>query len=346
MQKTLPTNGENLMLGNIIHLSLTSVKITGTNDRKKFDREKLLELATSIIQHGLIQPISVRTRPDGDYDLIAGERRTRAHLLLQEEGITYTNPQGKVVTIPPNTITTIQAIVLDVDEQAAADVMLIENVNRVDLNPVEEAEGYQTRQQKFGYTIEQMADKYGVGVERIKRRLALLRLLPEIQHLLRYDNFPLGHAELLTALDENRQRTILKIFTAAPNGLTYKKFKHIVDDLLNEQQSQTLFDLETFWVEQVRNDIMPRRGKKAYIPAPTSTKLPPVKRNTRWTAPDIIDQYIADLLQAGHSEAAAALGNVYHTLVRHNYMAVPEKTAIDPSEEEYTPHEATGEDYR
>lgn len=329
----------------IITVDLNRVK-RGDNDRQQFDEQGILELAISIARNGLQQPVTLRPTEDGMYEIVAGERRTRAHWWLQEKGVTYQDEQGGEVILAPGQVSTIEAIVRDLDDKTASDIMLVENTGRVDLNPMEEAYGYQKRMEKYKQSLEELAEVASVSLERVKRRLALLKLVDDIQHLVRHGSLPLGHAEALVDLDENRQRIALRIFNQAPNGLTLKKFKHIINDLLAEQKSQTLFDLEAFWVEQVQQDTMPRRGKKAFIPAPTSTNLPPVKRNVNWGAGDIMDQYIADLLAEGHTEAAEALGNIYHVLVKHNYTQTPVRSAIPNEGETYEAHEATGDDHR
>lgn len=333
-------------MSTIISIPLEKVKPGQkvSNDRQDFDPIKIAELAVSIARDGLAQPITVRLA-DSFYQIVAGERRFRAHLHLYKEGATFTK-DGQTITIPPCQITTIDAIVRDLTDEEAAAIMLAENTSRADLNPIEEARAFKSRMDKLKLSAEQIAEMAGVSAELVKRRVDLLRLTDDVQHLVRFGSLPIGHAELLTGLDVNRQRIAIRIFGEAKNGLTQRQFKHIVDDLLTEQQQNALFDLETFWIEQVQKAEMPRRGKRAFTPAPTSRELPLVQRNTRWTAADVIDQYIADLLAGGFKREAAALGNLFTTLIRHNYLAAPITSAIPEPSEEQSIHETTGQNRR
>lgn len=327
----------------IVYLPLNRVKEGQlvSNDRKHYDPAKIEELALGMahaIRNRKIGAIMVRPVAD-HFEVVFGHRRRLAHLFIMENGITYTAPDGELITLPPGEVTEIKAEVHDLTDREAADLMLAENTNRVDLNPMEEAEAYHLRKKRFKMPMDEIAEKAGRSVEHVKNRLSLLSLIDDLQHLVRHGLLPIGHAECLTPLDANRQRIAYRILTEAKNGLTLRQFRHIVNDLLAEQQSQTLFDLEKFWVEQVQKAQLPRRGKKAYVPAPTRRDLPPVKRNTRWTAPEIIDRYIADLLQAGHIGEAGAIGNLYHVLIKHNYMATPLESAIPDPDEQFTAHE-------
>lgn len=333
-----------------IHIPLIKVKEGQlvSNDRKHYDPLAIEQLAVGMahaIRTGKISPILVRP-VDDHFEVVFGHRRRLAHLHIFEHGITYTTPDGDEAVIPPGEISTIKAEVHELTDRETADLMLAENTNRVDLNPIEEAEAYHLRKTRFKMSLEEIADKAGRTLEHVRNRLSLLSLIPDLQHLVRFGNLPIGHAEALTPLDANRQRIAYRIYSESKTGLTLRQFRHIINDLLAEQQSQSLFDLEQFWVEQVQKDQLPRRGKKAYVPAPTRKDLPPVKRNTRWTAADVIDQYVADLIRSGHHAEAAAIGNVYHTLVRHNYIAVPLQSAIPDTEEEYTAHEVREENRR
>jgi ParB family transcriptional regulator, chromosome partitioning protein len=131
------------------------------NDRKHFDAKSIEDLAGSIKAHGLAQPITVRRIADG-FELVAGERRFRAHQLLG--------------------VATIDAIVRDLSDEGAAGIMLVENTGRVDLSPIEEANAYRRRIDEFGSTPAEVATAAGVSSIRVKYRLDLLNLRPEIQH--------------------------------------------------------------------------------------------------------------------------------------------------------------------
>lgn len=151
--------------------------------RTDFSDEELQELEASIRASGLLQPISVRTRPGG-YELIAGERRFRAVKRLGW------------ATVP--------AVVRDIDDVALLTLTLIENLQREDLNPMDEAHGYQRLAQEFGLSQQQIADAVGKDRSTVANLLRLLGLPDDVQHLVRDGRLSVGHARALLALPPER----------------------------------------------------------------------------------------------------------------------------------------------
>lgn len=152
--------------------------------RKHFDEETLAQLATSIAAHGLLQPILVRELPSGRYQIIAGERRWRASKMAG--------------------LSEIPAIVIDYDEAEAAQIALIENIQREDLNPLEEAMAYRALIDRFGMTQELLSERIGKSRPAIANALRLLDLPEEILPLLRDGSITAGHARtLLGCKDKN-----------------------------------------------------------------------------------------------------------------------------------------------
>ena len=145
--------------------------------RKHFDEESLAQLATSIAAHGLLQPILVRELPSGRYQIIAGERRWRASKMAG--------------------LSEIPAIVIDYDEAEAAQIALIENIQREDLNPLEEAMAYRALIDRFGMTQEMLSERIGKSRPAIANALRLLDLPEEILPLLRDGSITAGHARTL-----------------------------------------------------------------------------------------------------------------------------------------------------
>jgi len=147
--------------------------------RSYFDETKLRELADSIKTVGLLNRIMVRPHPEkqGHYQLIHGERRLRACKLLE--------------------LTTIQAEIKNIDDRQVVEITLIENVQREDLNPIEEAQGFKIAIDKLGYTQKELGEKIGKHPTHVTNRLALLELPDEIQEKLRRLNITPGHAQSL-----------------------------------------------------------------------------------------------------------------------------------------------------
>jgi ParB family chromosome partitioning protein len=150
--------------------------------RKSFNEEGLTELADSIRECGVVQPIVVRALEDGFFQLIAGERRWRA---AQRVGL---------LRLP--------AIIREADEPAALEIALIENLQREDLNPMEEAQAYERLIVDFGMTQEDVARRVGKNRTTIANMLRLLRLPPEVQQWLREERLSTGHAKALLSLSD------------------------------------------------------------------------------------------------------------------------------------------------
>jgi ParB family chromosome partitioning protein len=150
--------------------------------RKNFDEASLDELADSIREHGVVQPIVVRPLDDGFFQLIAGERRWRA---AQRAGLSR-----------------VPAVVRDAAENAVLELALIENLQREDLNPMEEAQAYERLIVEFGLTQEEVARRVGKNRATIANMLRLLRLPPEVQQWLRENRLTTGHAKALLSLSD------------------------------------------------------------------------------------------------------------------------------------------------
>jgi ParB family transcriptional regulator, chromosome partitioning protein len=183
------TNNSNILTadaGNSVHMLNVSEIIPGKyQPRSAFRQDKLDELVASIQEKGVVQPVLVR-RTDSGYELIAGERRLRA---VKQLG---------VKTMP--------AIIKNVDDLNAMEMALIENLQREDLNPIEEAHAYKRLSQEFHFTQEQIAQSIGRERASVTNTLRLLNLPDKIQQLLAEDIIQMGHARaLLSVGDENKQ---------------------------------------------------------------------------------------------------------------------------------------------
>ena len=154
--------------------------------RKNFDREQLQELANSIAEHGIIQPIIVTEGQNGYYSIIAGERRWRASKLAG--------------------LSEIPVIIRTYDELQIAEVALIENLQREDLNPIEEAIGYKTLMDRFSMTQDKVSERVGKSRSNIANMLRLLALEDEIKQLIAENKLSMGHARALLSLPEGKKR--------------------------------------------------------------------------------------------------------------------------------------------
>jgi len=176
-QPRLPAHGEQRLI------SIDQLHPSGFNPRKDFDDAELTELADSIRSKGLLQPIIAR--PDaqrGGYEIVAGERRWRAA------------QKAAMHTVP--------VIVRELSDMEAAEFALIENVQRTDLNPIEEATGYTELMERFGYTQEQVSEVVGKGRSYLANMVRLLKLPQPVQDLLQAGKLTAGHGRALVGHEE------------------------------------------------------------------------------------------------------------------------------------------------
>ena len=177
-----PQDGEG---GALQRLPIAQIQPNPYQPRKDFRPEELAELEASLRTTGLLQPITVRPALSGQgYELIAGERRLRAASRLGWKEI--------------------PAVIKPIDDQTLLTLALVENLQRADLNPIEEAEGYQRLIAEFSVTQQQVADLVGKNRSTVANMLRLLHLPSSIQHLLQDAQLTLGHARALLALEDER----------------------------------------------------------------------------------------------------------------------------------------------
>jgi ParB family transcriptional regulator, chromosome partitioning protein len=179
--------------------------------RKHFDESELNDLSSSIRTHGVLQPILVRPLVDGKFEIVAGERRWRA---AQRAGLH-----------------SIPAVVRDLNEVEVVEIAIVENVQRTDLNPIEEAQGFQALIDRFGRTQEEIADAVGKSRPHIANMLRLLKLPDDLQEMVRDGRLSSGHARaILTAPDQRglAQRVIAE-------GLNVREVERIAQQAKDEK---------------------------------------------------------------------------------------------------------------
>ena len=169
-----------------IMLPLQKVEPNPMQPRKTFEPEALQELADSIAVHGIIQPLTVRKLPTGYYQIIAGERRWRASRIAG--------------------LTEVPVVVIEADDKKAMELALIENLQRTDLNPVEEALGYQSLIREYGMTQEMTAERVGKSRPAVANALRLLSLGKPILELVEEGTLSAGHARALLGLKDEQQQ--------------------------------------------------------------------------------------------------------------------------------------------
>ena len=187
-------------------LPIYKVEPNPNQPRQDFDPEELEALADSIRTHGIIQPLTVREMPNGYYQIIAGERRWRAARLAE--------------------VSEVPAVVMEADDKKVMELALIENLQRQDLNPVEEAMGYQSLMEEYGLTQEEAAKRVGKSRPAVANSLRLLGLCPPALELVRKGELTAGHARAVLTLKSEK--------------LQMEAAKKIISLSLSVRQAETL----------------------------------------------------------------------------------------------------------
>ena len=228
--------------------------------RKTFERESLESLADSIAAHGVLQPIIVRENPtaEGTYEIIAGERRWRAAKMAG--------------------LSEIPAVIFDGDDLRAAQVAMIENIQREDLNPVEEALGYGALIDRFGLTQDQLAKQVGKSRTAITNMLRLLDLPEEVLELLRSGELREGHARALLGLDDEAHMILLANRTVS-SGLSVREVEAAVKRMnaLAEEKEAVIEDAAAVQVrlhmKELEKRAMSTLGRKVRISRSSRKKV-------------------------------------------------------------------------
>ena len=183
---------EELGSSSAVKLKLSEIEPNKNQPRKTFDEEALAELSHSIELHGVLQPLVVRPMPDGSYQLVAGERRWRASRMAG--------------------LTEVPVVIKELTDAQVAEIALVENLQREDLDPIEEALGYKELAERFDYTQEEISNLVGASRPAIANALRLLTLPEEIIKLVSSKELSAGHARALLTLEDDKAKIELAKF--------------------------------------------------------------------------------------------------------------------------------------
>ena len=227
-------------------LPISQVESCSTQPRKSFDPEALSDLADSIRVHGIIQPLTVRKLQSGYYQIIAGERRWRAARMAG--------------------LTQVPAVVIEADDRKAMELAMIENLQREDLNPIEEAEGYRQLMEQYNLTQEETALRVGKSRSVVANALRLLNLCPPVRAMVEDGRLSNGHARtilpLSPALQEKAADAILK------SDLSVRQTELLVKKLTAEEKEKpavTTGGLEVNYAEEAAKALGTHLGRGCKI---------------------------------------------------------------------------------
>ena len=228
-----------------VSLPISQVEPGLNQPRKRFDPEALAELANSIREHGIIQPLTVRRLSSGYYQIIAGERRWRAA------------KQAGLDEVP--------AVIIEADDRKVMEIGLIENLQREDLNPAEEARGYQVLMNEYGMTQEQVAQRMGKSRPAVTNALRLLNLPEDLMALVEEGKLSAGHARaLLGAPTPALQRQGAK--AVLDKGLSVRQTEALVKALQKEKKPKVRSeDMLAIYLADLEKNLGSQLGRKVHI---------------------------------------------------------------------------------
>ncbi|KAB7884847.1 ParB/RepB/Spo0J family partition protein [Poseidonibacter ostreae] len=217
VESAYESNNSHDYASKVVDLDISLIKANPNQPRKIFDEEKLEELSSSIVEHGLLQPITVIQNDDNTFTLVSGERRLRAHKLANVE--------------------TIKSIVLDIDTLKLRELALIENIQRDDLNIVELAYSYAQLINEHNITHEELSKKVFKSRTSITNTLRLLQLSSYAQQFLASSKISAGHAKIMLGLSDNEQKMVCD--SVIGQKLSVRETEKLVKDLKNRINPST-----------------------------------------------------------------------------------------------------------
>lgn len=225
-------------------LPIQKVENNQNQPRKDFDEEELQSLADSISIHGVLQPLTVRELPTGYFQIIAGERRWRAARIAGLDEI--------------------PAVVIEADDKKAMELALIENLQRQDLNPVEEALGYQSLINDFALTQEEAATRVGKSRPAVANALRLLSLAPAVLDRVRKGELSAGHARaILTIKDPKKQTEVAQKISAL--GLSVRQAELLCKNITREHVQKEYVPLQVDYISECEKDLSKILGRGVKI---------------------------------------------------------------------------------
>ena len=229
-----------------LYLPISQVESCAGQPRKQFDPDALADLADSIREHGIIQPLTVRKLQSGYYQIIAGERRWRAARMAGLDQV--------------------PAIVIEADDRKAMELAMIENLQREDLNPMEEAEGYRQLMEQYNLTQEETAQRVGKSRSAVANALRLLNLCPSVRAMVEDGRLTSGHARtilpLSPALQKKAADAVLK------SDLSVRQTELLVKKLTAEEKARpavTTGGLEVNYAEEAAKALCAHLGRGCKI---------------------------------------------------------------------------------
>lgn len=235
---------ENISSSSAVKLKLNEIEPNKNQPRKVFDDEALSELSASIEKHGIIQPLLVRPLPGGTYQLVAGERRWRAARMAG--------------------LTEAPVVIRELSDEDASALALIENLQREDLDPIEEAEGYRYLMDTYSITQEEAAQKVGKSRSAVANLMRLLSLPKDVLELVRAKTLSAGHARALLPIEDS---ALIAQFAKEiiEKGFSVRQTEKLVKDFLKPQKPGKKTAEKDKYITEVELSLCESLGRKVSI---------------------------------------------------------------------------------
>ncbi len=235
---------ENSAPDSVLTLPISQIETCASQPRKRFNEEALADLADSIREHGIIQPITVRRLASGYHQIIAGERRWRAARMAG--------------------LSEVPVVVIEADDRKAMELAMIENLQREDLNPMEEAEGYRALMENYSLTQEEAAARVGKSRSAVANCMRLLNLSPAVRKLVEEGRLSGGHARTLLPLPAALQEKTAESVLAG--DLSVRQTETLVKKLLEKKPEKPADDpLTVNYTEAAAQDLSEHLGRSCRI---------------------------------------------------------------------------------
>ncbi len=218
----------------VLEIDISMIKPNPNQPRKNFDQEALQELASSIKMHGIVQPIVLNKQPNGEYLIIAGERRWRAANLCG--------------------LKTVPAVIKNYTEKQIKEISIIENLQREDLNPIEAARAIKELMDEYGLTQETVSERIGKSRSNVANTLRLLSLYPDVVEMVEKGKISSGHARCLVVVEDPKEQIRLAHMTISKN-LSVRDLEKAVKTITNPTKKPVIKEEQSLELKELINQM-------------------------------------------------------------------------------------------
>lgn len=262
-----------------VSLRIAEIEPNKDQPRKDFDEAALADLADSIAEHGIIQPLLVRPTPGGTYQLVAGERRWRAARM------------AGLLEVP--------VIIRELSDEQTVELALIENLQRQDLNAVEEALGYQTLQEQYAMTQEQIAKVIGKSRPAVANALRLLGLPEEVLALVKNGTLSAGHGRTLLAFGE-RERILQMANETMEKGLSVRQLEKLSQQIPKKTEKKAAGTQKNNYYTEIELSLTEHLGRKIAIKAGRKSKKIEIEFFDDQDLKELVDQLANETIKGDY----------------------------------------------